>query len=316
MIRVQTASRLHFGLFAPNATSGRRFGGLGMMVQAPGIDISLSRAETWSVAGPLAERAWNVLQRLSKHPVFHTCPPLAVAIQQASLEHQGLGTGTQLELALARGLAQFVPQAPRDALALAALVGRGRRSAIGTHGFAQGGFLVDAGKREETSGPAPLLMRLPFPETWRLLLLRPWHMQGPGGALEREKFLALPSSPPGQTDTLCRLALLQILPALLEQDFATFAEALHEFNHKAGEFFKPVQGGIYSHSLTAYLVNMLRNWGITGVGQSSWGPTLFVLTESEGEAEALRERLRPVPELAEYEVLVTAGCNHGAVIAT
>jgi beta-ribofuranosylaminobenzene 5'-phosphate synthase len=314
MIRIRTASRLHFGLFSPTVTSGRRFGGLGLMVHGPGIDIALSTADKWSVAGPLAERGWNTLQRLTKLTPFLACPPLHVKINDASLEHQGLGTGTQFDLALARGVAEFTPSAPQDALTLAALANRGQRSAIGTHGFAQGGFLVDAGKREAADTPAPLLLRLPFPEEWRVLLLRPKHLQGPAGRIEREKFLALPADTLAQTERLCRLALLEIVPSLLEKNFRTFAQGVHEFNARVGEMFHTVQGGTYAHPTTARLIAILDAWGCLGAGQSSWGPTVFAFAEKEREAEQWRDRLRLLPEAAGHEVIITKGENHGARI--
>ena len=312
MIRIHTASRLHFGLFSPAVTSGRRFGGMGLMVNAPGIDITMSTADTWTLLGPLAERAWKTTERLRKLAPFVNCPPLQIVVHHAPLEHQGLGTGTQIDLALARGLAEFCPGAPKDVLALAALASRGLRSAIGTHGFAQGGLLLDAGKRPETDIPAPLLMRFPFPEEWRVLLVRPWHLQGPAGRIEREKFLNLPADSRAQTETLCRLALLEIVPALLEKDFRTFAQGVHAFNALAGEMFRAVQLGTYGHASTARLIALLQSWGCLGAGQSSWGPTVFAFAESAGEAEQWRERLRSLPEASEYEVIVTTGANHGA----
>lgn len=314
MIRIRTASRLHFGLFSPAVTSGRRFGGLGLMVRDPGIDIALSPADKWAVAGPLAERGWKTVQRLMKLNLFRGCPPLQIQIHHAPREHQGLGTGTQFELALARGLADYCPDAPRDALSLAFLTGRAQRSAIGTHGFALGGFLADAGKREEADTPAPLLLRLPFPEEWRVVLLRPKHLQGPAGRIEREKFLALTADTRAHTETLCRLALFEILPALQEKDFRTFAQGVHEFNALAGEMFRHVQGGTYAHPSTARLIAILNQWGCLGAGQSSWGPTVFAFAASGEEAEQWGERLRLLPEAAEHEVIVTSGQNHGACV--
>src|SRR5256885_2047192 len=62
-------------------------------------------------------------------------------------------------------------------------VGRGKRSALGVHGFAQGGFLVEAGKRD-ADGVAPLTARADFPEDWRVVLVLPPWGQGLHGAAE------------------------------------------------------------------------------------------------------------------------------------
>src|SRR5580765_7782762 len=63
---------------------------------------------------------------------------------------------------------------------LARRAGRGRRSAIGLHGFHEGGLLVEAGKRapEEIS---PLVARVDFPDEWRFVLVRPRRATGVSG---------------------------------------------------------------------------------------------------------------------------------------
>src|SRR5689334_2858973 len=61
MVRVQSASRLHFGLLNPGAETeakiARRFGGVGLMVHRPGLRLKVRPAPSWSASGPLAERA-------------------------------------------------------------------------------------------------------------------------------------------------------------------------------------------------------------------------------------------------------------------
>ena len=48
-----------------------------------------------------------------------------------------------------------------------------------------------------------------------------------------------------------------------------------------------MQGGIYSCPATAELVQWLRGRGVRGVGQSSWGPTVFAMAGDADEATAL-----------------------------
>src|SRR5580765_990763 len=138
-----------------NATiPARQFGGAGLMVKHPGIALTVEPASEWIVQGPCGDRELQVAKTVSnglglKHAfkiVIERCPP----------EHIGLGTGTQLSLAVGRGIALAAGRADLSGLSLAKLTGRGRRSAIGIHGFTQGGFLVEAGKREQ-SAISPLI---------------------------------------------------------------------------------------------------------------------------------------------------------------
>ena len=111
-----------------------------------------------------------------------------------------------------------------DVLELARHVDRGKRSALGIHGFARGGFLVEGGKGPN-SGIAPLLTRADFPAEWRVVLVLPRGEAGCHGNAEEQAFLSLRS---GATDVLCRFVLLGMLPALLEVDLPAFGEALYE----------------------------------------------------------------------------------------
>ncbi len=106
-----------------------------------------------------------------------------------------------------------------------------------------------------------------------------------------------------------------MLPALAEGDEAAFGEALFEFNARAGEPFAAVQGGAYASARVAELIGFLRADGLHGVGQSSWGPTVFAVTPDEDRAAFAVRRLREACGLGEGEVLVTRACNHGAVVS-
>jgi beta-RFAP synthase len=293
----------------------RQFGGVGLLVEAPGLELTLTPAAHWSAEGRLAERALAYARRVADALGPSVVPPQHLRVDTAPPEHVGLGTGTQLGMAVALGLAWAAGQKGLPAEQLAHLAGRGARSAVGTHGFLQGGFLVEGGKRL-AQDVAPLLVRMPFPEDWRLVLVLPRWGVGLHGTEESEAFQRLHSQhlELGTTDTLCRLVLLGMLPALAERDLETFGEALYELNVRVGMAFAAVQGGVYADPRIADLVAWLRRQGIRGVGQSSWGPAVFALVEEEKQAQDLAERLRGPFQLERNQILVTAACNRGASV--
>jgi beta-RFAP synthase len=299
----------------------RRFGSVGLMIDSPGIHLRAEPATSWSGEGPLAERALTFARTFAQ-----TSPPDGAAggsrpvhlhVEQAVPEHAGLGSGTQLALAVARALSVVWGWPARDAVELARLVGRGRRSALGVHGFEHGGFLVDGG-RGTTDALAPLLVRASFPEPWRVVLALP---PGPGGLHgpgEHQAFVELAGQPAdlARTDALCRLVLLGMLPALAERDLEAFGEAVHEFNARVGEAFAPVQKGIYASPLVAEVVAFVRRQGVRGAGQSSWGPAVFALVGDEERGADLARRLGERFGLqAPRQVLVTRASERGATWA-
>jgi beta-RFAP synthase len=323
MIRVRTGSRLHFGLLNLPAgelasPAGRQFGGVGLMVRDPGLTLDARPAPAWSASGPLAERALAFAGRVCHALREEGIPPPPahhLVVEAAAPEHAGLGTGTQLGLAVARALAEACCRAGTAAADLARWAGRGVRSALGVHGFARGGFLVEAGKADREA-LAPLVARLPFPEAWRVVLVLPGGargLHGPGECLAFERLAGLPPAP-GRTDALCRLVLLGLLPAVAEGDLRAFGEALYEFNHLVGEAFRPVQGGTYAHPGGEEVVAFLRGRGVRGAGQSSWGPALFGVTQGAAEAEEVAGRLRQRFGLGPGEVHVTTAANGGAEV--
>lgn len=312
MTRVVAPSRLHFGLLnIKNATAElRQFGGCGLMVQKPGLCVSVSRAEAWHAEGPSSERAVTAANKL-----LAACGvdlPLRLAVEQAPPEHVGLGVGTQLALATALAVQKELGLAAKTSAELAHILGRGARSAIGLHGFAQGGFLVDAG-RGPHGEPAPLLGRYLFPENWPILLIRPRDEFGSWcGPREINAFHQHAQTDwTSVTDQMCRWLVLGLIPTLVQQDFAAFSEALYQFNRLAGEQFASDQGGVYASERLAELVEQLRQWGIRGVGQSSWGPTLFAVCANAEQANWLHSKLS---EDANLELVLTHASNQPAKV--
>lgn len=316
MLQVTAGSRLHFGVFslppAEEAPPDRYFGGVGLMVEQPGLSVHVQPAERWSAAGPSAERALDVARLcaglLGSNHAFN------VTVVRSAPEHVGLGTGTQLSLATAHAVAIALGQKQLDVVDLARRIGRGRRSALGLHGFAQGGLLVEAGKKT-ADAISPLVFRADFPQAWSILLVLPREGAGLSGQREQEAFAHLAEVKPDErrTDALCRLVLLGLLPALMEHDLDGFGESLYEFNRRVGEMFAPWQGGVYANSRTAHLIETLRSHGVRGVGQSSWGPGVFAVVPTN-EASSLADWLVRAKQVEASEVMVTQAANHGAEV--
>ncbi|MCH7751507.1 MAG: hypothetical protein IH898_05060, partial [Planctomycetes bacterium] len=139
-LRITTPSRLHFGLLRFSQESGPSYGGLGMMIDRPRVEVELSAAERWSVSGPYGERALELARRSLQACLPSTIHAVKVDVRAAPAPHSGLGAGTQLALAIATGVRQLCQAPPLEIERLVTSVGRGRRSAVGSHGFQLGGL--------------------------------------------------------------------------------------------------------------------------------------------------------------------------------
>jgi beta-ribofuranosylaminobenzene 5'-phosphate synthase len=312
-LRIQTPSRLHFGLFSWGPDAIRQFGGVGLMIDDPGLSITAEPAEDWAAEGPLADRALRVAREVARRLHDRNPRPLRFQIEHAPREHAGLGTGTQLSLGIARLVAEQVgwPEAPLNVLA--EWTGRGRRSGVGLHGFALGGLIVDGGRRSEDGVP-PLITRMEFPAAWKALVVIPPAETGLSGTREVEAFTRLPAVPDAVTDRLCRLVLLGMLPAIAEGDLVAFGAALTAIQLHVGRLFAPAQHGrIYASPDAEPIVAHLRSEGLAGVGQSSWGPTLYGFGDFDAERRAaILKRLQERFDLAREAAFWTQGSHSGA----
>src|SRR5262245_31239533 len=309
-VRVTTGSRLHFGLLrlppSPNWRDDgtRYFGGAGLMIDEPGVVVRIERATEWVATGALGDRALAAARRFAIATAPDDC--FAVHVERAPPEHVGLGTGTQLELAVATGVSRALGRAD-DPVTLAHPLGRGRRSAIGVRGFAQGGFLIDRGKRRPDE--IAEVERLKFPADWRILLITPdvassWH-----GDRERAALAAVGARASSQLENLL---VESLVPALTGRNFAAFGAALSDYNAQAGEYYREFQGGKFADPVIENLVECLRECG-AAAGQSSWGPTIFAMTESESKALAVSAAIHKTGG-ARAGCRIVRGRNTGATV--
>lgn len=311
---VTTASaRLHLGFIDLNGGLGRRFGSVGLALGDPRGIVMLRRAEATRIEGVDGERAGRHLaamqQRLGLTGAHH------LSVVEAIPQHAGLGSGTQLALAVAAALRRLhglAPDTPGDALHL----DRGARSGIGAGLFETGGFIVDAGRGPATTTP-PIVSRMEFPSEWRIILvLDPTH-RGLFGEFERAAFRALAPMAESDAAHICRLLLMQALPALAERDILRFGAAIGRMQEILGDYFAPAQGGRrFTSANVEAVVDFLASAGAHGGGQSSWGPTGFAFAQGADEAERLADRARRRPDWSALDIRVVSGRNRGAEVMT
>jgi beta-ribofuranosylaminobenzene 5'-phosphate synthase len=312
-VTVTAPARLHLGFLDLNGGLGRRFGGIGLAIDGLQTRITITNASQPRITGAERERAEGYLlamQRLLDLPgAFH------LHVDEVIPAHAGLGSGTQLALAVAAGVRRL-HDLPLDVENDAIRLGRGARSGVGIGLFHRGGLVVDAGRGSETH-VAPVVSHMPFPARWRVVLLLDPARKGIHGADESAAFAGLPPFPDHVAAHLCRLVLMQTLPALAECDLVSFGSAIKELQAHIGDYFAPRQGGRrFSSPAVAAGLDLLHRAGAHGVGQSSWGPTGFAFAASSDEAHRLVMIARDHPSCRGLDIRICAGLNRGADIKT
>lgn len=314
-IDITTGSRLHFGLICNTLHAPWRFGGIGVMLRQPAWRLSIAPiaadSDTIDADVDVASRIHDFLTRIRSH---QNVTSLQIQVHQNLALHTGLGSGTQLGLALSAAIEVMTHRRLQDdPFQLAQLADRAERSAIGTIGFARGGFLVDHGESRGDS-LSRRVDRIAIPEGWRFILVHPVDSQGLSGEKEREFFGQRVHMPQTLIDDLEQQIQTEIAPAVRENRFEQFANSLEDYGQTVGAFYAGEQGGVFAHPAMTQLVSLLRANGISGMAQSSWGPLIAIPAASPDHAERI---VRLIPETIDdsrLSVSVSEPLNTGATL--
>lgn len=314
-IDVTTGSRLHFGLICSESAARWRFGGIGVMLRQPAWRLSVTPIaadrDSIQATADTCQRIREVVQRIRAR---HHMTSLRIEVHHEVSLHTGLGSGTQLGLALSAASELLTHRRlQEDPFQLAQLASRAERSAIGTVGFARGGFLVDHG---ESNGESlrRQVDRFVFPDDWRFVLTHPENSQGLSGEQERTFFGQRIHMPRTLVEIVEQQVLQEIIPAVREIQFEAFAKSLEEYGQTVGKFYAAEQGGVFAHSAMTQLASQLRTVGVSGMAQSSWGPLIGIPARSQKHAE---EIMRLIPDRIGSSRLTTTisqPMNTGATI--
>jgi predicted sugar kinase len=108
---------------------------------------------------------------------------------------------------------------------------------------------------------------------------------------------------------------MQLAPGLIEADIAAFGAAVAEIQSIIGNHFAAAQGGSpWASPAVGRIADKFKAAGAFGIGQSSWGPTGFAITQSKEIADHLYISLTEAARAEGLEILIAKGRNRGASV--
>lgn len=281
---VTSPSRIHFGIINPfRVIKERYYTCAGLAVEQPRTVVEASFNNDSNFTDP---DVVDVLKRLEN--LFDIdISSISVRVLARPPRHVGLGSTTQIKLSIARAVLSLLNIDNICIEDLAKILGRGEVSGVGTYVHAYGGFVVDMGKSKLEDFPK-LYIRLEFPKNWYIVIAR-GEGRGPDEISEHELFAL---SCPKELIYEASFYLFNVLvPGIVERDFNLFCTGLERLQYTVGRMFEKAQGGTFS-TYSSEIINMMRKLGLRGVGQSSWGPTVYGFTLSYEHAEKCVEELK------------------------
>ncbi len=324
---IRTPCRIHCTLIDLNGQLGRIDGGFGIALTAPAMVLDIENGSSGVQFAARAD-ALPVLREIVDK-VFHKDPSLQQDVKLALKEyfpsHVGLGSKTQLSLAVVTALlqAKHVPETDQIA-ARARLVERGGTSGVGCIAFERGGFILDGG---HTFGPVaekqtflpssasrtcvgPLLARYAVPREWRFVLITPNVRPGAHDQEEVNVFQRFCPIPLAEVQALSHLILMKVLPSMACGDITRFGQAISAIQQTG---FKRIEVSLQAdvvRNLLPYLVEQ----GAAGAGMSSFGPTVYAFTDSGENAQNLAKAGQEFISEVGGSVVITTANNSGADI--
>jgi beta-ribofuranosylaminobenzene 5'-phosphate synthase len=293
-----------------NASQGRVDGSVGIALDKPVISITAEKSDVIEVTGS-SEHA----QRMKKSAaaLLPESAGIHIDIKNDYPSHIGMGSGTQA--ALAAGMAvNRLCDLGLSVKEIAEKVSRGGTSGIGVAAFEKGGFILDGGhKFSEKKAflpsaasklpPAPIILRKDFPD-WPILIAIPWQK---GASMKKEEniFQTECPVPLREVEKLSHIILMQLLPALFEEDMAVFGSSINAIQELG---FKKKEVALAP--ISNVLMKILREEGAYGAGMSSFGPTVYAIGEAPEELKKISMEFLG----NKGQVFITKARNEGAKI--
>ena len=318
---INAPARLHLG-FYNFIEDNTLYGGLGVAIEKPFVEVVVEKSDKLTVENKTGVNVddviENVVERLDVRNVKFT-------IRNIIPRHIGLGSTTQLALALALGTTRLY-KLEYNIRELAVLLGRGYVSGIGIGVFERGGLVIDSGRKCEKEELQPVktpddlpyvIARYSMPKNWYFIIIVPDNIRGLREE-EEQPILRKPRKPSKDTQyKLYSTLLLEFIPSIVRRDIIGFGKALTKIQYITGEYFSNYQENIFCCRESEEIAKLLMTYGSYGVGQSSWGPAIYGLTGSINKAKLLVNKVLRELESKKIKikyVFITRPRNRGYII--
>ena len=275
---IQSHARIHLGFLELNPKAKRIFGSIGLTISKYKTKIEFRSSKTFAISSCCIETEKSIQKIIKKLNCYYDLKPCKIFIKESIPRHSGLGSGTQLSLLIGKGLTKLSKKNVKIET-LSQLLNRGNRSGIGIESFKKGGFIVDAGRNENTKLP-PIIFNSKWPTSWKILLLIDKESIGIHGKREIEEFKKVSNVNKKNSLSNYKTLVTEILPSIIEKDFITFCKGIQKIQNNTAKVFSCSQGGMYLSRKIEKIFNELEKNKMYGYGQSSWGPTGFIICEN------------------------------------
>ncbi|HEW93235.1 MAG TPA: GHMP kinase [Thermoprotei archaeon] len=309
-VLIKTPSRIHLGFLDLRGDLGRIYGSVGFAIKYPYTLISIQDSDKLEIHSD-DKRVFTYVKNIINY--FKITPNFRVDVLKYIPAHVGLGSGTQLSLAVAYGISIYTG-AQYSIEEAAKILGRGKRSGIGIYSFKYGGFIVDGGISKEGELP-PLIFNYKFPEDWVIVIGIPNIERNIHGEYEVTLFNKLIARLKRESLVPCeasRILLMSMIPALIKKDIVSFGEAITRFEVEVGKMFSYVQGGIYRSPIIQKGIEFLLSNGAYGSGQSSWGPAFYGITDKDNYQKIADKLKSFLKSYGGGDIIVSSPNNEGA----
>ncbi|MGB9938183.1 MAG: beta-ribofuranosylaminobenzene 5'-phosphate synthase [Methanobacterium sp.] len=324
---IRTPSRLHLTLIDLNGSIGRIDGGVGLTVQEPelvlhaepqesGIEITFEKEANQNLVKDYSEKIENSTRKMLGFLKIDS--GVKFNVKNMYPAHSGLGSGTQISLAVGKLILKLNGH-DLSAPEIAKIVGRGGTSGIGVQAFDHGGFIIDGGhslnekpdflpSSASHALPAPLIARYDFPKDWKTIMAIPNIPAGASGPKEVNIFQEYCPIPLSEVQKLSHVLLMKMMPAVVEKDIESFGYAVSEIQSTG---FKKIELELQD-PLVNEIIERMRSAGAPAVGMSSFGPTVYAVTDTN--AQEIATAARKIMKEVGGQLIITKAQNNGAII--
>lgn len=283
-VTVRAGYRLHLGFYR-YLDEGVYYGSIGIALDEPHLELRLTSSNNGLELRTPTEESKEAILRVAKYLGLTSG---IVELDGYLRHHSGLGSMTRIYLSTAVAASMLFNKTDLDFESMLLNLGRCRYGCVGYYTFIFGGLAVDSGVTDLNGRriPKPIAL-LKVPRNWYVVVAVP---EGRGLNENEEKlYMENPTAVEYQKD-LYR-ALVELLTGVKLERIDMFTHAIETIQGVAGKYFSKAQGGFFSSPYGDLISKIMFESGLRGIGQSSWGPTIFGFTDDYVVAEQAKRNI-------------------------